>query len=736
MDGSSTSEGCPKTPTESTTLELQVLDSPLDSSMWLRPGEPGFTLEQRIDFLKKQYSNYVALIKDLETTGIPAQFYQNGQPIQLAEVGPSKGPIMPGMLVSCNATRCVASSRDESSLPLFDHDLSMRLIPPPMPRPGEPGFAPLPDYTPTLEQRIGVLRFAQNLPENKEQNSNYLALIKDLETTGTAAQFYQDGQPIQLAEFDRSKGPMLAGMLVARTATTRCVASSRDESSLPLFDHDLSMRLIPPMPGPREPGFAPLPDYIPTLEQRIGVLKKQNSNFLALIKDLETTGIPAQFYQNGQPIQLAEFDSPKGPMLAGTIGHQYHNTTTPCVASSRDESTLPVFDPYLDDLSMCLMPPPGGYPPPMPRPGEPGFAPLPANPTHTTLEQRIGVLQFYANLPENKKQNSNYVALIKDLETTGTAAQFYQDGQPIEWAELDLSKGPMLPGMLVFRNATPCVASSRDESTLPVFDPYLDDLSMCLMPPPGGYPPPMPRPGEPGFAPLPANTTTLEQRIGLFRTALNFPENQKQKSNILAIIRDVEATGAPAQFYQDGQPIEWAEFDPSKGPIMPGMLFAAAQFSATSAIFPGGGIGVGNSVHLEFRLHPDYSPSGLHLFVQARADSGSDLFTLFPQDAQHLQLNDAYGGLLGLVPVATANGDVTRCVVMLQARVWNAAWTQTVGDWFTEYCVITPPIQTRLTGTGFQAAVYQAFTPEYPTCLVVASHKTILTSMLPTVHRW
>ncbi|KAK6522286.1 hypothetical protein TWF281_002850 [Arthrobotrys megalospora] len=125
--------------------------------------------------------------------------------------------------------------------------------------------------------------------------------------------------------------------------------------------------------------------------------------------------------------------------------------------------------------------------------------------------------------------------------------------------------------------------SEASEPTLPY------DVAEYLAPPPGGYPPQQPGPGEPGFTPPDPNPITLESHIGYLKLAMRLKENECQIKNILAVINDLEQKGTAARYYQDGQPIELAQYDAAKGPIWVEHMNHLQL--ASSAVFPHNAIG-------------------------------------------------------------------------------------------------------------------------------------------------
>ncbi|KAK6342737.1 hypothetical protein TWF718_008126 [Orbilia javanica] len=122
----------------------------------------------------------------------------------------------------------------------------------------------------------------------------------------------------------------------------------------------------------------------------------------------------------------------------------------------------------------------------------------------------------------------------------------------------------------------------------PTNNSEIPDDSLWLTPPPGGYPPPMARPGEPGFAPLGANEPSMEDQIADLRMAMGIKGNEGQEKNILAVIRDLQQKGTGAMFYQDGKPTTLEASDKSGKFPMWLQLPGQAQLTASVASYPAG----------------------------------------------------------------------------------------------------------------------------------------------------
>ncbi|KAK6495269.1 hypothetical protein TWF481_003297 [Arthrobotrys musiformis] len=100
--------------------------------------------------------------------------------------------------------------------------------------------------------------------------------------------------------------------------------------------------------------------------------------------------------------------------------------------------------------------------------------------------------------------------------------------------------------------------------------PFQDYLPLSLLiqtPPPDGYPPQKPGPGEPGFIPPPGCTPKIQDRVAVLREALTIKGNEKQGKNIEAVIRSLEKNEETSEYYQDGRPITLDQYDKTKGPI-------------------------------------------------------------------------------------------------------------------------------------------------------------------------
>ncbi|KAK6358284.1 hypothetical protein TWF730_007633 [Orbilia blumenaviensis] len=141
------------------------------------------------------------------------------------------------------------------------------------------------------------------------------------------------------------------------------------------------------------------------------------------------------------------------------------------------------------------------------------------------------------------------------------------------------------------RREPPSNQANKELSSTP---PFLDGENGIKNSQPPSEFPPRPR----GYIPLqgdeedadylpPGFKETLEYRLRRLQQDYLLEENKHQRKNIYAVIQDLKAKGATAEFYQDGEPVYVPnisnpaehddlaqEFDEAKGPVWSELLGA------------------------------------------------------------------------------------------------------------------------------------------------------------------
>ena len=113
-------------------------------------------------------------------------------------------------------------------------------------------------------------------------------------------------------------------------------------------------------------------------------------------------------------------------------------------------------------------------------------------------------------------------------------------------------------------------------------------------------------------------------------------------------------------------------------------------------------------------------------------DTGSDIQTIFPTDLAALGYYQiAYQGHIGMQPITTANGAVSRMMIEIEMQITKANGTA-ITPWFMEVAVITPvqPGQYRLSGSAMRDHLFFATAPRNAN-LFVAQKKSGIVTQLP-----
>ncbi|KAJ5709836.1 hypothetical protein N7493_009428 [Penicillium malachiteum] len=233
------------------------------------------------------------------------------------------------------------------------------------------------------------------------------------------------------------------------------------------------------------------------------------------------------------------------------------------------------------------------------------------------------------------------------------------------------------------------------------------------------------------------------ERIEWLKERLKDPKNERQTTNLLALIKMYETgelgplshghtifvcegkivdspTSENFRFGESGKSAVWAELAPSQ-------LARSGSFG-----FLGGSM---HEMYANLRLITFYGGiPGLFISGRIANDTGSSIQTIFFSDLTRLQYNpQTYLGNIGQVPVNTASGVVVRERIMIEIQILDYHWNP-ITPWFIEYAVITPDTQgsVRLSGTGIRNHLYFATAPGNMV-LYVANTKNGLVSQLPVV---